>query len=336
MNILVTGAKGQLGNAIKDIVEMRGNGKPDHFVGEPNHYIFVDVDELDITKEEDVAKFVKDNHINVIVNCAAYTNVERAQDDWETAYNVNAIGPMNLAAAAANVGAVLIHISTDYVFKGQRNTPVPPIPVGEDTNGFPDAERNECYYGYSKNVGEELIMRVSGARYIILRTAWLYSQYGKNFVKTMVLRAEASNKTSVVYDQTGSPTYAVDLARFIFHIIEHNGPDTPYLSKTGIYNFTNRGVASWYDLAWRTFVRFNGSDATDILVTPCRSDEYPSKVIRPAYSVLDIKKTEETFGYNIRHWSHALNEALEIISKDIREEKKRREQTLEAQNSEQG
>lgn len=310
MNILVTGAKGQLGCCLKDLVDAFGNGHPDHDSSEANYYIFTDYDELDITDKDAVTKFVKENFVNVIVNCAAYTNVEKAQTDRDTAYNVNAIGPLNLAEAAAEVGAILIHISTDYVFKGQRNTPVPPIPVGSDVVNYPDAERDECFYGYSKNIGESLIMNVQNCRYIIIRTAWLYSEYGKNFVKTMMDRAKNDKPTKVVYDQTGSPTYAQDLADFIYHIIEGNSHDTRYLSKCGVYNFANKGVASWYDLARSVFVHFESNG----VVAPCRSSEYPSDVIRPAYSVLDTEKTEKEFDYPIPYWHDSLMQCLYNLS----------------------
>lgn len=309
MNILVTGANGQLGCCLKDLVDTFGNGHSNHDSSEENYYIFTDYKELDITDKEAVKKFVRDNFINVIVNCAAYTNVEKAQTDRDTAYNVNAIGPMNLAEAAAEVGAVLIHISTDYVFKGQRNTPVPPIPVGSDVVNYPDAERDECFYGYSKNVGEDLIQHVNNCKYIIIRTAWLYSEYGKNFVKTMVDRAKNNKFTKVVYDQTGSPTYAPDLADLIYHIIENNTHETRYLSKTGVYNFANKGVASWYDLARNVFAYFESNG----VVTPCRSSEYPSDVIRPAYSVLDTEKTEKEFGYPIPYWHDSLTLCLSSL-----------------------
>ena len=310
MNILVTGAKGQLGCCLKDLVDENGNGHPDHDSSEANYYIFTDYEELDITDDDAVKKFVKENFINVIVNCAAYTNVEKAQTDRDTAYNVNAIGPYVLAEAAAEVGAVLIHISTDYVFKGQRNTPVPPIPVGKNVIEYPDADRDECFYGYSKNVGEDLISEVDNCKYIIIRTAWLYSEYGKNFVKTMMERAKEDKNSKVVYDQTGSPTYAPDLADLIYHIIENNTHETRYLSKTGVYNFADKGVATWYDIARSVFVYFNSNG----VVTPCRSSEYPSDVVRPAYSVLDTEKTVQAFDYAIPYWHDSLIQCLDNLS----------------------
>lgn len=330
MNILVTGSNGQLGNEIRKRVSEIGNGKPDHVVGEPNYYIFTDYEELDITDESAVADFVKENHISVVVNCAAYTNVEKAQKDRNTAYNVNAKGPMNLALALSKSGGVLIHISTDYVFGGMRNTPVPPIPVGCDPVNYPDIDRDDCYYGYSKNIGENFIQQ-SGVRYIIIRTSWLYSEYGKNFVKTMATRAAREQETRVVYDQTGSPTYAGDLAGLIMHIIEDNNSDTRYLSKTGVYNFSNKGAVSWYDLAHAIFDYYGMGDK----IFPCRSSEYPSDVVRPAYSVLDTEKAEREFDYKIRYWRDTLyNGLLETISRVMREEEEARRNALESENTE--
>ena len=236
MNILVTGANGQLGRCLQDVVNASGNGKPDHFVGEPNYYIFKSHDELDITDQDLVSEFVRDNHICVIVNFAAYTNVNKAQDDRDKAYEVNAMGPMYLALAAKEVGAVLIHISTDYVHGGFHNTPIPNTDPGKDF--FKTVEREGCYYGYSKCMGEELILSSGFKNYIILRTSWLCSEYGKNFVKTMYERAINGQESSVVFDQVGCITDARDLALFVYQLIEENSSKTPLLSQFGTYNFT--------------------------------------------------------------------------------------------------
>ena len=309
MNILVTGSNGQLGQEIKSIVEKNGNGVPNHKVGEPNYYIFVDINELDITDFSAVEKFVKENYINVIINCAAYTNVEKAQTDRHVAFAVNAVGPKNLANAADSVGAVLIQISTDYVFGGQRNTPVPPVVVGSQ-DSFPNMDMNDCYYGYSKNAGEDLIKK-SNCRYLIFRTAWLYSEYGHNFVKTMAQRAAEDKPSNVVLDQTGSPTYAKDLAEFIYHIIEDCNVENRYLYKTGVYNFTNKGATSWYDFAFTIYNLYNGTGEEK--VSPCMSNEIHSNVNRPNYSVLDTSLTEKTFDYKIRNWQTALKEVITKI-----------------------
>lgn len=301
MNILVTGANGQLGEEIKRKVKEIGNGHPDHDSSEANYYIFTDRDELDITDEKAVDKFVKENFVNVIVNCAAYTNVDKAQEDRDLAYSLNALGPLNLALAAKAVGAVLIQISTDYVFGGTYNTPLPPI-VQTDP-AFVPADRDKNFYGYSKMVGEDLIQQ-SGCKYLIFRTSWLYSSHHKNFVKTMYNLKKKGVSPKVVYDQVGSPTSAENLADFLIWIIESNTSETRYLSKQGVYNFANNGVASWYDLAMGVY----GTNSA--IVNPCRSEEYPSPVKRPNYSVLDVSLTEKTFDYDIHYWRFALNNVI--------------------------
>ena len=301
MNILITGAKGQLGEEIRRWVEEFGNGHPDHDSSEANYYIFTDREELDITDEKAVDEFVRKNFINVIVNCAAYTNVDKAQTDRDLAYNLNALGPLNLALAAKAVGAVLIQISTDYVFGGTYNTPLPPIEQSDEK--FVPADRDKNFYGYSKMVGEDLIQQ-SGCKYLIFRTSWLYSAHHKNFVKTMYNLREQKKEVKVVYDQVGSPTFAGDLADFICYIITNNDAEKRYLSKTGVYNFANKGVASWYDLTYGVF----GDNST--LVTPCLSEEYPSPVKRPNYSVLDVSLTEKTFDYMIPYWRFSLNDVV--------------------------
>ena len=319
MNILVTGANGQLGQEIKWAVDIIGNGKPDHFVGEKNYYIFTGHDELDITDEQAVLNFVKDNHISVIVNCAAYTNVEKAQTDRELAYDINAKGPMNLALAASAVGSVLIHISTDYVFGGKRNTPLPPVSIGEDLLYFPDIDRDDCFYGYSKNIGEHLIQQ-TGCKYLIFRTSWLYSTHGKNFVRTMFERAWSGQNSKVVYDEVGSPTNSEDLAQFIVYIIDNNTAETRYLSKTGVYNFSNNGVASWYDLAQRVYHRVPYAE-----VTPCRHSEFKSSVNRPSYSVFDLSKTEAAFNYKTRYWGVAVDSVVGKLINEFCDKKENNE-----------
>ena len=322
MNILVTGANGQLGEEIRRIVEDEiGNGKPDHYIGEKNYYIFTGHNELDITDEYATEKFIRDNFINVIVNCAAYTNVDKAQTDRDAAYNVNAIGAMNLALAAKSVGAVLIHISTDYVFGGKYDTPIPPL--SQDAPEFIPVDREKNFYGYSKLIGEHLI-QTAGCKYIILRTAWVYSSHHKNFVTTMHRLHKAGTHPKVVNDQIGSPTAAFHLAKFIVHIIEDNDADNRYLSKQGIYNFAGNGTASWYDIARQVF----GKDAD--WVEPCGSSEFPTPVERPKYSVLDVSLTEETFDYGIPRWTSSLIKVLH----DIHMEDEDYRRALETANSE--
>lgn len=308
MNILVTGANGQLGRCLQDVVNVSGNGKPDHFVGEPNYYIFKSHDELDITDQDLVSEFVRDNHICVIVNFAAYTNVNKAQEDRDKAYDVNAVGPMNLALAAKEVGAVLIHISTDYVHGGSYNTPIPNISV--DDVKFDIVDRDECFYGYSKCIGEELILSSGLKNYIILRTSWLCSEYGKNFIKTMYERAINGQESSVVIDQVGCITDARDLALFVYQLIEENSSKTPLLSQFGTYNFTGAGVCSWYDVAY--YVYGLSSDSIDINVTKKLTPE-DEPVKRPHYSVLDISKTEEVFSYRPKHWMKSIVNIIKRI-----------------------
>lgn len=319
MNILVTGANGQLAQCIKRIVELNFNGKRDHYVGDKNCYIFKTKEELPIGDLEAVRETVKKEFINVIVNCAAYTDVNKAQGEGkELAELVNVVGTKNLAKVAAEVGAVLIHISTDYVFSAENkvNTPLPPINFNEgrlDENNldYLHVELEDNVYGYTKLWGEKVILD-SGCRYIIIRTSWLYSWFGKNFVKTMFDKIVNGEDVKVVYDQVGSPTSAHELAKFIYHIIEKHGPNTRYLSKCGIYNFVENGVASWYDIVEhiKTYLQEFCELQVDATVTPCLSDEFKQPVKRPNYSVLDNHLTKETFNYDIKYWGKSLNRVI--------------------------
>ena len=279
MNILVTGANGQLGNEMQRVAKTSSN-----------HYIFTDVAQLDITDREAVLRAVKDNSIQVIVNCAAYTNVDKAEDDRETADLINNKAVENLAIAARENDATLIHISTDYVFKGDRCTP-----CREDWETDPLG-----VYGITKLAGEKSIER-TGCRHIIIRTAWLYSPFGKNFVKTMQKLTAEKDSLKVVFDQVGTPTYAGDLADAIFHIIE-----TGQLDKQGIYHFSNEGVCSWYDFA-REICELSGNTCN---IQPCHSDEFPSKVKRPHFSVLDKTKIKDTFGIEVPYWKDSLKKCI--------------------------
>ena len=272
MNILVTGANGQLGNEMQRVAKTSSN-----------HYIFTDVAQLDITDREAVLKTVKDNGIQVIVNCAAYTNVDKAEDDRDTADLINNQAVGNLAIAAKEADATLIHISTDYVFKGDRCTP-----CREDWETDPLG-----VYGITKLAGEKSIER-TGCRHIIIRTAWLYSPFGKNFVKTMQKLTAEKDSLKVVFDQVGTPTYAGDLADAISHIIE-----TGQLDKQGIYHFSNEGVCSWYDFA-KEICELSGNTCN---IQPCHSDEFPSKVKRPHFSVLD-------FGIEVPYWKDSLKKCI--------------------------
>lgn len=329
MNILVTGANGQLGKEIKKAVDAIGNGHPDHDSSEKNYYLFATRKDLDITDESAVKEFVHKRFINVIINCAAYTNVERAQRDRDAAYNINALGPLNLALAAKEVGAVLIHISTDYVFSHgtPAKKPLPPVSFSKSAyDEYLPVEMDKCYYGYSKLVGEDLIEQ-SGCKYLIFRTSWLYSSNEGNFVSKMFGKSESNLESNVVVDQVGSPTNAEDLAKFLVRIIEENNAENRYLSKTGIYNFCNAGVASWYDLANAVYLL---EGFRDKLVCPCFSSDFDSAVFRPSYSVLDFRKTKDTFNEIQKNWFGSLSYVID----EIKERRRKEKEAMEAANSE--
>ncbi len=282
MNILVTGANGQLGNCIRNASK---NSK--------DNYIFTDVAELDITNADAVAKMVRDNDVNLIVNCAAYTNVDKAEDDAEFAEVLNAKAVRNLADAVKANGGTLIHVSTDYVFGGNAGN----TPRGENEPANPTG-----VYGVTKLHGEQEIEK-SGVKALIFRTAWLYSEYGKNFVKTMLNLTSTKPELKVVFDQCGTPTYAQDLADAIFDIIENR----QFEGNEGIYHYSNEGVCSWFDFT-KMIAEIAGNNGCDI--QPCHSDEFPSKVVRPSYSVLDKTKFKETFGTKVPYWTDSLKICL--------------------------
>lgn len=286
MNILVTGSNGQLGTHIR----LLGDGSP-------NHYIFTDVDELDITNEAAVWSFFRHNAIDVVINCAAYTNVDRAEDDESNAALINAQAVRYLAEAAHASDATFIHISTDYVFGGNHNN----TPCGEDEPVNPTGA-----YGRTKLQGEQAVL-ASRCRYLIFRTAWLYSEYGKNFVKTMLELTATKPQLNVVFDQVGTPTYAGDLARAIFDIVESG----QYRGVQGLFHFSNEGVCSWYDFAHEIAIKA-GHHQCDI--RPCHSDEFPSKVKRPSYSVLDKTLFKKTFGVTIPYWTDSLSVCLKNLN----------------------
>ena len=289
MNILVTGAGGQLGNEMQ-IVAKESN----------DNFIFTDVCDgytrLDITSLSDIRQMVKENDIKCIVNCAAWTNVDAAETAGDIVETLNATAPENLARAMKEVDGLLIHISTDYVFGADPyNTP-----CREDQKGTPTGA-----YGLTKLHGEEKIA-ATGVKHIILRTAWLYSEFGKNFVKTMLSLTASKPQLKVVFDQCGTPTYALDLAKAICHIIGNR----LYEGNCGIYHFSNEGVCSWYDFTVQ-IARLAGNTGCDIL--PCHSDEFPSPVKRPAYSVLDKTKIKETFGIKIPYWLDSLETCIKNL-----------------------
>ena len=278
MKILVTGANGQLGMSLRE--------RKDAIPGE---WIFTDVEELDITDAEAVRNFICEQAIDVVVNCAGYTNVEKAEEEPALAYRLNAGAVGNLAGALKERGGLLVHISTDYVFGGE----VVNTPLKEEHPAAPQG-----VYARTKWQGEEVV-RASGVRYLMLRTAWLYSEYGHNFVKTMLRLTREKPSLKVVMDQVGSPTYAGDLADAIVRLLKEG--------KEGLYHYTNEGLCSWFDFA-KAIAAAAGQTACDI--QPCRSDEFPSKVQRPAYSVLDKRKIREECGLRIPHWTESLKVCL--------------------------
>ena len=287
MKILVTGAGGQLG---REMQRVAGN-MPSHT------FIYTDVTDefqkLDITNEAETLAFVEKENVEVIVNCAAYTNVDKAESDEAAANLINNVGPRNLALAAQQCNATLIHISTDYVFQGNGNTPCvetePANPLG--------------VYGRTKWAGEQSIA-TTGCKHIIIRTAWLYSKHGKNFLKTMMQLTRERSELKVVFDQVGTPTYAGDLAEAIAYIIATNQH-----TRQGIYHYSNEGVCSWYDFA----VAINNACGNNCRIAPCHSDEFPSPVRRPHYSVLDKTKLKRTFGLKVPYWHTSMLRCIDEI-----------------------
>lgn len=307
MNILVTGANGQLGNEMRIVSR-----------GSKDYYLFTDVVEvegqnttiLDITDLDAIRKVVNEHDVKVIVNCAAWTNVDGVEDPEKYALveNLNAKAPENLAIAMNEVNGLLVHISTDYVFGGDPyNTP-----CKEDQKGTPTG-----VYGLTKLLGEQKI-QATGCNYIILRTAWLYSEFGKNFVKTMLNLTATKPQLKVVFDQVGTPTYAYDLAKAISTILSdyqqtlNSKPSTLNYAKTGIYHFSNEGVCSWFDFT-KMIAEYVGQTKCDI--QPCHSNEFPSPVKRPAYSVLDKTRIKDTFGIKIPYWTDSLKKCIVNLKK---------------------
>lgn len=277
INILITGANGQLGNEMRNISRLSDD-----------RYIFTDIAELDITNIEAIRKMVTLEDVDVIVNCAAYTNVDKAEDDTELADLINNKAVANLATIAKEADAQLIHISTDYVFGGNRHN----TPITEDAVTNPLG-----VYGETKLRGEEAILTI-GCKYLIFRTAWLYSAYGNNFVKTMRRLTNERDTLNVVFDQVGSPTYAADLASIIYNVIESR----LFSEHQGIYHFSNEGAISWYDFA-QAICELSGNHCN---ILPCHSNEFPSKVTRPSYSVLDKTKVKNDFNITIPYWKDSL------------------------------
>ena len=291
--VLVTGANGQLGRELRALACSDSDYR----------FLFSDVSQLpgeetlylDITHRDSVSLVCRSEGVRVIINCAGYTDVEKAESDQAMADLLNHVAARNLAEVAAETGALLIHISTDYVFDGQRSQPYP-----EDWPASPLG-----VYGATKFLGEEAV-RKAGCPYLIFRTAWLYSPYGKNFVKTMMRLTAERDQLRVVVDQVGTPTYARNLARFLLSVL----PGAASRKAGGTWNFTDEGVCSWYDLACA--VR-DLSGHTDCWILPCLTQDYPTKVRRPAYSVLDKSKVKRDFGLTLPHWLDSLKECMQRI-----------------------
>lgn len=294
MNILVLGANGQLGQAVR-AASANSN----------SHFIFSDVFSgndmslisVDITNLSALRQVVKENQIEVFVNCAAYTNVEKADDDIEAARLLNKDAVRNLAIVAKETGATLIHISTDFVYDGRKAAPYVETDEKYPVNG----------YALTKHEGE-LEMIKTGCKYILFRTAWMFSKYGNNFMKTMIRLTSERDHLNVVYDQVGTPTYAPELAKLIVKVIDE---DKTHL--TGEYNFSNEGSVSWYDFA----VAINRACGNNCDISPISSEEYGSKVKRPSFSVLDKSKVKKTFGVKIPHWLDSLDEAIKAYNESI-------------------
>ena len=278
---LITGANGQLGRCLQDILPA-------------SKCVLTDVGELDITNEKDVLPFGQKHALTAIINCAAYTNVDKAESEPELARKINADGPANLAKLAAELNIPFVHISTDYVFDGSSNTP-----LGENAPVRPLG-----VYGQTKYEGEQAVLKYAKTA-AVLRTAWLYSPYGKNFVKTMLRLGREKEQLGVVCDQVGSPTYAPHLASTIVQILPKIAPNT-----REIYHFTDEGICSWYDLAWYTLHRA----AVPCPVTPIFTSQYPTPAKRPAFSVLDKSKIKNQFGVSIPHWTQGVEECLTKLS----------------------
>jgi dTDP-4-dehydrorhamnose reductase len=285
MKVLITGSKGQLGLSIKKLAPEF----PDY------RFIYTDVEELDITKADDIRKFISDTNPEVIINCAAYTAVDKAEEDTEKAHLLNTTAPGYLAKAASEDNILLIHISTDFIFGGDRKTP-----YTEEDKAVP-----ESVYAKTKADGEQEVVKNS-KRAVIFRTSWLYSEFGHNFVKTILRLAEERQEINVVNDQIGTPTYATDLAETILRLL----PELTKINQgTEILHFSNEGIASWYDFA-KEIVQQSGLKCK---VNPISTKQYPLPAKRPAYSVLDKSKIKSRYGIDIPDWREGLRRCLSIL-----------------------
>lgn len=285
--LLITGANGQLGSEIRNLA-MSDN---------INSYIFTDIEELDITDLDAVCNYVQTQKPDYIINCAAYTAVDKAEEDIDLCTKINYLAVENIAKCAKNVGAKVVHISTDYVYGGDSLTP---YLESDQTNP-------KSVYGSTKLRGEIILKNILPEDSIIIRTSWLYSTHGKNFVKTMIMLGKEMERLNVVSDQRGTPTYARDLAKAIMQIVDADK------FVAGIYNYSNEGECTWYDFA----CEIHKIAGVESVVTPILTNEYPTKAIRPAYSVLDKSKIKRTFGLTIPNWKDSLNECIRILNSNI-------------------
>ena len=287
-NVLVTGSNGQLGSELKRAVEKHSDNL---------HFIFTDASELDITDANALAKFVENNSIKYIINCAAYTAVDKAEDDIDLCYKINKEGPLNIGKVASAHDIKVIHVSTDYVYDGTKDNPYTEL----------DQTNPKSVYGKSKEEGEIALLE-NNSNSIVIRTAWLYSIYGNNFVKTMLRLGSERESLSVVADQTGTPTNAADLARAIVKILDYSEASTNF--KSGIYLYSNEGIATWYDF---TVQIFKDANITNCKVSPITTDQYPTKATRPQYSVLDKTKIKKTFDLDIPQWQDSLVKCIKEL-----------------------
>lgn len=286
MRILVTGSEGQLGNEIRELA-----GEYSDF-----DFLFTDIDELDITDNQKVAAYFAANKPQVIINCAAYTAVDKAESDKTAAFLVNATAVENLAKSAGRINALIVHVSTDYVFNGKTF-----LPYSETDRTDP-----QSVYGFSKLAGEEAVLKFAG-KGIIIRTSWLYSAFGNNFVKTMIKYGTRGEELNVVFDQVGTPTYARDLAKVILDII----PSALQKAGTELFHYSNEGVASWYDFA-RTVIAFSGIQCE---IKPILTKEYPLPAPRPCYSVLNKSKIKETYKISIPYWGDSIHDCIQRLDR---------------------
>lgn len=284
MKILITGSKGQLGNELRVLADEY----PDF------DFIYTDVDELDITDQLKVEAFFIENQPQVVINCAAYTAVDKAESDEVTSYLINATAVENLAKSAATIGALIVQISTDYVFDGKSYLPYSEL---DDTNPL-------SAYGRTKLAGENAVFKYA-SKGLILRTSWLYSAFGNNFIKTMTKYGIEREELSVVYDQVGTPTYARDLAKAILDVI----PSAVQHSGTELYHYSNEGVASWYDFA-KFVIAFSGINCN---IKPILTKEYPLPAVRPCFSVLNKAKIKETYHISIPYWSDSVKDCIQRL-----------------------